>query len=94
MGFESPKEQPNTSLEIFSQLEKDTDPVKRSLFQETCLQVLKESDSNWFYENYTGEVDERGYLITKEKSTAASVLPSMSIGDGFMAEVVEKMKTP
>ncbi len=67
--------------------ELEDNPEHNKILQEESLKYLKEKESQWFYSEYSGEVDDEGYLLDKNGSKTG-FLPSHCIGAGGYAEVV------
>jgi len=74
----------------FQELEKDE--VAGPILQKKALEYLKEHDTEYFERDFTGNLDEEGYLVKKDGQTS-STKPSMNIGGGeAMERVVEMTK--
>lgn len=69
----------------FTQLE--ADPVAGPVLQEKALQFLRTEDSEFFNREFSGELDDDGYL-TKKDGTSSNTKPSQNITGG-MQRVVE-----
>src|SRR5664279_4553547 len=63
---ENVEEKKNYELMSFHQLE--TDPITGPVLQQVALEYLKTHDKDWFYRKFTGELDNKGFLIaTRER---------------------------
>lgn len=69
----------------FTQLE--ADPIAGPILQEKALQFLRTEDSEFFNREFSGELDDDGYL-TKKDGTSSNTKPSQNITGG-MQRVVE-----
>ena len=61
-----------------------------SIFQNQMLKYLKTEDTDYFEQNYSGEVDSEGYLFRKDGSNSNS-LPSQNTSSKLAMEQVVKM---
>lgn len=81
-----------SSHESMSFQELEMDEIAGTILQEKALEYLKNQDAEYFSENFTGELDEEGYLVRKD-GQPSTTKPSMNIGGGeAMKEVLEMTK--
>ena len=73
---------------VFSGLEGD--PARESLLQQKALEYLKTEDAEYFNREFSGELDEEGYLYKKD-GTTSNTKPSQNIGGGLAMEKVMQM---
>lgn len=87
MSLESFNPSPENNYDTMSFSDLEQDPMAGPILQQKALEVLKTDDKEWFDSEYTGELDERGYLV-KKNETGASTMPSMNISGGKVMEKV------
>lgn len=63
------------------------DPVAGPLLEQEALSVLRKQDSQYFDKEYTGELDEAGYLIRKDGDTPITK-PIQNISGGLLMQQV------
>lgn len=74
----------------FEELERDSE--YKDILQEAALEYLKTEDKEYFEREFSGELDNEGYLLKKDGSNS-NTKPSMNIGGGkAMEAVLEKTK--
>ena len=88
MGVEGmPK--PDYQAMDFDELEKD--PVAGPILQQKVLEYLEQpGNSTYFNEDFSGELDDKGYLLKKD-GTSSNTKPSQNIGGGLAMEKVIEM---
>lgn len=86
-----PEAKKNTRLETmtFQDMEEPGSPYEK-LLQFNALKYLQTNDKEFFKNNFTGELDQDGYLIPKDGSKPTTK-PSMNIGGGLPMMEVERM---
>ncbi len=87
MGVESTPQSPYESMD-FDELLKD--PVARPIVEQKALEYLKSEDSEYFNREFSGELDNEGYLFKKD-GTTSNTKPSQNIGGGLAMEKVMEM---
>ncbi len=91
MTFEAPQSPENAYESMdFDQLQ--ADPIAGPVLQEVALEYLKTQDREYFEREFTGELDEDGYLIPKGLNHNSNTKPSHNIGSAGMDWVMEKTK--
>ena len=86
MGYETPKKMPGEMS--FQELE--ADEQAGPILQEVALQYLKEKDREFFDREFTGEIDQDGFLVAKKGGTE-NTKPSQNI-TGVMEWVTTRTK--
>jgi len=93
MGKESIEEHPtykNEDIENMSFEDLESNPEYSPILQEQALNYLKTEDEEYFNREFTGELDDEGYLI--RKSGKAITKPSMAFGPAGMDKVLSATK--
>ena len=65
----------------------ENDPAWEALVQKKSLEYLQTADQEYFSNEFTGELDEAGYLIKKD-GTSSNAKPFQNIGGGAALEQV------
>lgn len=87
-GLPKKREMKHNGLD-FDVLTKDPDLNVMSILEQESLNVLKKKDSEFFYKNFTGELDPDGYLVPKGGGKG-SKKPSETAGSPLMEEVAAR----
>lgn len=66
------------------------DPVARPIVEQKALEYLQSEDAEYFNREFSGELDEEGYLYKKD-GTTSNTKPSQNIGGGLAMERVMEM---
>ena len=89
MGIEAAPESNYGSMD-FDELLKD--PVAGPIVEKKALEYLQTEDAEYFNREFSGEMDDDGYLFKKD-GTTSNTKPSQNIGGGLaMQKVMEMVK--
>jgi len=76
-----------TSFEDMDFQQLESDPQYGPMLQEAALLFLKTEDREYFEREFSGELDEEGYLLKKDGGNS-NTKPSQNIGGGKAIERV------
>jgi len=88
MGFEQQKLASYENMN-FEELRKDS--VAGPILEKNALEILQTKDKEYFNREFTGELDEQGYLVRKSDGRALTK-PSQNI-ERYREDVVEMTRT-
>jgi len=66
------------------------DPVAGPILEHKALEYLQNENAEYFNREFSGELDEEGYLFKKD-GTTSNTKPSQNIGGGLAMERVMEM---
>ena len=87
MGMEGAPQSPYESMSLEEMI---ADPVAGPIFEQKALEYLMETNK-FFKDEYTGEMDEDGYLIKKDGTTGPKASQNISGGKVAM-DVMERVR--